>query len=73
MPTISTSIMVAPYVYQIENSQIFFGLDLESGFYWVSDYAKRMVVSGDFDTLEDAEGTAYEYLFNYADKEFLHA
>jgi hypothetical protein len=72
MQTMDTSKMVRPYIYNIENSPIYFGLDLPTGFYWVADYAKRIVVSGDFESLLDAEGAAYEYLFDYAETELLN-
>jgi hypothetical protein len=69
---LQTSIEVRPYIWNIENTAIFFGLDLISSYYWVADWQKREVISGDFESLEDAEGTAYEYLFNYADQELLN-
>jgi hypothetical protein len=69
---LTTSIQVKPYIYNIDNTTIFFGLDLESGFYWVADYNTREVVSGDLESMDDAEGTAYEFLFNYTEQELLN-
>lgn len=69
---LQTSIEVIPNIYQIENTSIFFGLHDESGFYFVADVKIPRVLSGDFETLADAEGTAYEYLFNYSDQELLN-
>lgn len=70
---LKTSIQVKPFVYNIENSPVWFGLDLKSGFFWVADYNKREVISGDFESLEDAEGAAYEYAFYYAEEALLNA
>lgn len=68
---LTTSIQVKPYVYNIENTNVWFGLDLKSGFFWVADYRTRTVISGDFESMDDAEGAAYEYAFNYADQALL--
>lgn len=69
---LSTSIQVRPYIWNIENTSIFFGLDLISGYYWIADWQKKEVLSGDMETLEDAEGTAYKYLFDYSEQELLN-
>jgi hypothetical protein len=69
---LQTSMQVRPYIWNIENTAIFFGLDLISGYYWVADWQKREVISGDFESLDDAEGSAYEYLFEYTEQELLN-
>jgi len=70
---LQTSIQVRPLIWNIENSAIFFGIDEVSGLYWVADWEMKEIISGEFDSLEDAEGTAYEYLFKYAERELLDA
>jgi hypothetical protein len=58
-PTLSQ--IVAPDIYCINDTQIFWGFDSNTGFYFVADTAKQTVISGDFENFEEAESSALAY------------
>jgi hypothetical protein len=58
-PTLSQ--IVAPDIYVINDTQIFWGFDSNTGFYFVADTAKQTVISGDFENFEEAESSALAY------------
>jgi hypothetical protein len=58
-PTLSQ--IVAPDIYVINDTQIFWGFDCNTGFYFVADKANETVISGDFENFEEAESSALAY------------
>jgi len=58
-PTLSQ--IVAPDIYCINDTKIFWGFDSSTGFYFVADTAKQVVISGDFENFEEAESSALAY------------
>ena len=58
-PTLSAP--VAPDIYCINNTQIFWGFDANTCFYFVADTGQQIVISGDFENFEEAESSALAY------------
>jgi hypothetical protein len=58
-PTLSEPVAVD--IYCIKDTQIFWGFDATTGFYFVADTANQTVISGDFENFEEAESSALAY------------
>lgn len=52
-------------IYRIKDTNIFWGFDNQTQHYFVADWDKRVVISGDFDNFEETESGALEYWNSY--------
>lgn len=57
--------IVAPDIYRIKDTQIFWGYDLNTNYYFIADKDKDVVISGGFDNFEETESSAIEYWNTY--------
>lgn len=57
--------IVAPDIYRINDSEIYWGYDSNTNYYFIADKANDLVISGGFDNFAETEASAFEYWEKY--------